>query len=254
MCRGGSGSSSITGTRLAGKRSQHVLRNDRRVTRVFTLTFVVFQCSVVAAIAMTTAEPPSGYGRPSSGGFGGGYSSGGYSSGGSGGGYSSGGYSSGGYPSGGGGYSSGGSYVPVAPGPSTYEGQYVDSQLLEQIKQIVLRDESQNSGSSGGYPSSSYGAPSSSYGAPSSSYGAPSSSYGVPSSSYGVPSQSYSSRVVGVELEQVKPAIQVAQYQQSSGSGGYSSGGFGGYSSGPSSSYGAPARPSSSYGVPSSSY
>lgn len=224
----------------------------------------MLQCFVVAAVTIATAEPPSGYSRPSSGGYSSGGFGGGYSSGGFGGGYSSGGsYPSApsssygapsssygapsagsGYSSGGSGYSSGGSYVMVAPGPSTYEGQYVDSQLLEQIKQIVLRDESQNSGSSGGYPSSSYGAPSSSYGAPSSSYGAPSSSYGAPSSSYGVPSQSYSSRVVGVELENVKPAIQVAQFQQSSG----------GYSSGPSSSYGAPARPSSSYGAPSSSY
>ncbi|XP_044262827.1 pro-resilin-like [Tribolium madens] len=73
--------------------------------------------------------------------------------------------------------------------------------------------------------------------------GGVSSSYGVPSPSYGVPS--YSARVVGIDLEGIKQAIQVAQYNQVS----HQAGG-GGYPSGPSSSYGAPSRPSSSYGAP----
>lgn len=120
---------------------------------------------------------------------------------------------------------------------------------MEQIRQVILKDES-NSVSSGGYPSSSYGAPSSSYGAPSSGYGAPSSG-------------GWTSKVTGVDLEGVKPAIQVAQYEQSaSQGGGYSSGGY--PSGGISTSYGAPssgfsslsgsyapaAKPSSAYGAP----
>ncbi|KAK6643990.1 hypothetical protein RUM43_000255 [Polyplax serrata] len=160
------------------------------------------ECLVVALFGCAVAEPPSGYNynRPS-GGFGGGFS--------------------GGF---GGGHSSGGSYQQVAPGPQTNEGQNLDYALLEQIKQVLLRDEA----SSGG----SHGAPSSSYGAPSSSYGAPSSSYGVPSSG----------RVVGLDLEGVQQALQVAQFSQQS----FASGG--GY---PSSSYGAPSRaPSGSYGAP----
>ncbi|KAF6210505.1 hypothetical protein GE061_013611 [Apolygus lucorum] len=202
-----------------------------------------FALCLVATLAVVAAEPPVGggysYSRPSGGG---GYSSGG-------GGYSSGG---GGYSSGGGGYSSGGggSLVAVAPGPSTNEGQYVDGQILEQVRQIILKDEASSSsgyssgggGGFGGYPSG-----------PSSSYGAPSSSYGAPSSSYGVPSQQqYISRVVGVDLEGVKQALQVAQFEQQQ-----SGGGGGGYNyapsssySAPSSSYGAPSRPSGSYGAP----
>lgn len=196
------------------------------------------------------------YNRPSGGSFSSGF--GGYSGGGAGG-YPSGG--AGGYPSGGGGYSSGGgggSYIPVPPGPSTYEGQYVDPRLLEQIRQVILREEASSASSSGGgYPSG----PSSSYGAP-----APSSSYGAPSTSYGAPSLGsgggYTSRVVGIDLEGVKPAIQVAQYEQAASGGGYASGGSisssygapsissGGGFGGISSSYGAPARPSSSYGAP----
>lgn len=163
-----------------------------------------------------------------------------------------GGYSSGGYPSG----SGGGSYVQVPPGPSTYEGQYVDQKLLEQVRQVILKEES-NSGSSsagfgGGYPSPSYGTPSSSYGPPSTSYGAPSHGGG------------YTSRVTGVDLEGVKPAIQVAQYEQSAGysgsglsstygapsqGGGYFGGGGGSFSSS-GGSYAAPSKPSSSYGAP----
>ncbi|XP_044736582.1 pro-resilin [Chrysoperla carnea] len=183
-------------------------------------------CMVIALAALATAEPPSGYSysRPSGGG-GGGYSSGGYSSGGS---------LGGGYSGGGG----GGGYTAVSTGYQTSEGASVDPQLLEQVRQILLKEE-QSSGSigggGGGYPS-----------APSSSYGAPSSSYGVPSSSYGVPSYS-SGRVVGIDLEGIRQAIQVAQYNQISHG---QVGGGGGYPSGPSSSYGAPSIPSGSYGAP----
>lgn len=210
-----------------------------------------FVSSVVLTAAKADAPLGGGggysYSKPSGsfGGFGGG----GYSSGG------------GGYSSGGGGHSSGGggSYVQVPPGPSTYEGQYVDPKLLDQVRQVILKEES-NAGSSssggfGGYPSSSYGAPSTSYGAPSTSYGAPSGG-------------GYTSRVTGVDLEGVKPAIQVAQYEQSGGFGGYSGsglsstygapssqggghlgGGGGGFSS-LGGSYASPSRPSSSYGAP----
>lgn len=135
---------------------------------------------------------PLGYNRPSSGGF------------------SSGGISSGGYSGGfGGGYNSN-------------EGAQVDPQLLEQVRQILLREESQSSAS------------------------APSSSYGVPSSSYGVPSHG-GGRVVAIQLENTIPSIQVASFSQQS----YAP-------SAPSGSYGAPsqsyAAPSQSYGAPSQSY
>lgn len=185
------------------------------------------QCIALALVACASAEPPSGYNynRPSGGGGGGGFG------GGFGGGHGGGG--GGGHGGGGGG---GGGYRAVSSGYQTSEGQNVDAQLLEQVRQILLKEESQSSSGSGsgGY---SGGAPSSSYGAPSSSYGAP------PSSSYGAPSGG--GRVVGINLEDVRQAIQVAQFEQSGGSSG------GGYPSGPSSSYGAPSRsPSSSYGAP----
>ncbi|XP_017893395.1 pro-resilin [Ceratina calcarata] len=142
-------------------------------------------------------------------------------------------------PSGGGGISfgggGGGGYTQVSTGYQTSEGASVDGALLEQIRQILLKEElqAQQTGGFGGGGGGGY--------APSSSYGAPSSSYGVPSSSYGVPS--YQTRVVGVDLEGIRQAIQVAQFNQVSQ-------GPGGYPSGPSSSYGAPSRPSGSYGAP----
>ncbi|KAK7592716.1 hypothetical protein V9T40_007468 [Parthenolecanium corni] len=209
-----------------------------------------FVCTAV--LSATKAEAPLGgggggysYSKPSGfGGFGGGGGAGG-------------GYSSGGYSSGGGG---GGSYVQVPPGPSTYEGQYVDPKLLEQVRQVILKEESNGGSSSGGSSSGGFGGyPSSSYGAPSTSYGAP------PSSSYGAPSGGggYASRVTGIDLEGVKAAIQVAQYEQSGGFGGYSGsglsstygapsghgGGGGGFSS-LGGSYAAPSKPSGSYGAP----
>lgn len=169
---------------------------------IVDLFLCLFQVFALALAAAVVAEPPSGYSysRPSGGG-GGGYSLGGGLSGG------------------------GGGYTAVSSGYQTSEGASVDPALLEQVRQILLKEE-QNSASSGGI------------GGISSSYGAPSSQYGVPSSSYGVPS--YQTRVVGIDLEGIKQAIQVAQYQQIS----HQAGGY------PSSSYGAPSRPSGSYGAP----
>jgi len=171
------------------------------------------QCLAAALVGIISAEPPSGYNynRPSS-----------YSGGGGGGG-------------GGGGYfgvssfGGGGNLISVSPGPSTNEGQYVEPQLLEKIRQLLLQEEASASaqGGGGGYPSSQYGAPSTQYGVP-----------------------SYSTRVVGVDLEGVRQAIQVAQYQQTSvGSVGYPSGPSATYGA-PSIGYSAPARPSGSYGAP----
>lgn len=156
------------------------------------MVYFVVQCIALALVACAGAEPPSGYSynRPS-GGHGGSFS---------------------------GGLSGGGPLQPVPAGYQPSEGQHVDAQLLEQVRQILLKEEA-SSGSGGGHS------------APSSSYGTPSSSYGVPSSSYGVPG--YSSRVVDINLEGVRQAIQVAQYEQSGGS-------SGGYPSAPSGSYGAP--------------
>ncbi|KAJ8718702.1 hypothetical protein PYW08_002939 [Mythimna loreyi] len=154
-------------------------------------------CIALALVACATAEAPGGYNynRPSGGGGGGGFHGG----------------------SGGG----GGGYQAVSTGYQTSEGQNVDPQLLEQIRGILLKEEANSGGGGGGRGHG--GAPSSSYGAPSSSYGAPSTSYGVPSA-----------RVVGVVLEGVRQAIQVAQYEQQSSSGG-------GYPAAiPSGSYGAP--------------
>ncbi|XP_031827756.1 uncharacterized protein LOC116424908 [Nomia melanderi] len=167
-------------------------------------------CMIVGLAGFALAEPPvsSGYSysRPSGGGGGGG----GYSLGGGGG---------------------GGGYTAVSTGYQTNEGASVDGALLEQIRQILLKEELQAQ-QTGGFGGGGY--------APSSSYGAPSSQYGVPSSTYGVPG--YQTRVVGIDLEGIRQAIQVAQFNQITH-------GPGGYPSGPSSTYGAP-RPSGSYGAP----
>lgn len=180
-----------------------------------------------ALAAMAVAEPPSGYSynRPSGGGgFGGGFGGG----------------------HGGGGLIGGGPYQAVSSGYQTSEGQQVDPLLLEQIKQILLREESQSGGGGGfggGFGGGHGGGISSSYGPPSSSYGPPSSSYGPPHGG---------GRVVGIDFAGVRQAVQVAQYNQQSsggGHGGYPSGPSSSYSA-PSSSYGAPSRPSSSYGAP----
>ena len=168
-------------------------RNLSQYLFIFFLSFSLFQCIIVGLAGFALAEPPSGYS-----------------------------YSR---PSGGGGYTS------VSTGYQTSEGASIDGALLEQIRQILLREE-QNSGFGGGI-GGGY--------APSSSYGAPSSQYGVPSSSYGVPS--YQTRVVGIDLDGIRQAIQVAQFNQVSHA-------PGGYPSGPSGSYGVPSRPSGSYGAP----
>ncbi|XP_053982680.1 pro-resilin [Hylaeus volcanicus] len=174
---------------------------------------------IVGLAGFAVAEPPvsSGYSynRPTGGG---------------------GGYSGGGGGGGGGGYSlgGGGGYTQVSTGYQTNEGASVDGALLEQIRQILLKEEL-NSQQTGGFGGGGGGY------APSSSYGAPSSQYGVPSSAYGAPS--YQTRVVGIDLEGIRQAIQVAQFNQVSQ-------GPGGYPSGPSGSYGAPSRPSGSYGAP----
>nr|CAD7415604.1 unnamed protein product [Timema poppensis] len=170
------------------------------------------KCLAAVLVASAVAEPPSGYNynRPSIGGV----------------------ISTGFGGVGGGG---GGGYIQVSPSFSTNEGASVDPELLEKIRQILLREESSSVQSVGGYQSQ------------------PSSAYGVPSSQYGVPSGgAYYTRVVGVDLEGIRQAIQVAQYQQSSyQAGGYPASGYAASSSysQPRPTYNAP-RPSSSYGSP----
>ncbi|CAG9805598.1 unnamed protein product [Chironomus riparius] len=176
-------------------------------------SYVMF--AVFALAAFVSCEPPSGYNynQPS---FGGGVSSSGNS-----------------FSNGGNSLSSGGNYEQVAIGPNTQEGLTVDPALLEQIKQIILKEESKaGSGSAGGF-------------------GQPSSSYGAPQAQYGPPAQQQA-RIVGIDFENTVPAIQVAQLRaQSQEAGGYSASSFG---VAPSSNYGAPAqapaRPSSQYGAP----
>lgn len=159
------------------------------------------------AMAMAVmAEPPSGYSYSRPGGSGGWIGGGG-----------------GGFTSSG--LSGGGGYTAVSSGYQTNEGASVDSALLEQVRQILLKEEQQNGGGGGGHGHGhGHGG------------GGVSSQYGVPSSSYGVPQ--YAQQVVGIDLEGIKQAIQVAQFHQST-----SIGGFQGYPSGPS-------KPSGSYGAP----
>ncbi|XP_022819775.1 glycine-rich protein DOT1-like [Spodoptera litura] len=166
--------------------------------------------------------------------------------------------------------SGGGHYHSVPVGHSESEGYFVDPHLLHKIKNILLSEEIKNQEYSGGHGGHGHGH----------GHGI-SSQYGVPAPVYGVPSQ----KVVGIELDHVQQAIQVAQYHQaeevyagghgyysgghggysSGGHGGYSSGGHGGYSSGGhggfssgghggSSHYTTIGIPSGSYGVPSESY
>lgn len=161
-----------------------------------------------AMALVVSAEPPSGYSYSRP-------SGGGISFGTSGGGFGIGG--------------GGGGYTAVSSGYQTSEGQNVDPQLLEQVKQILLKEEQSSGGGHGGGGGGGY----------------PSSTYGVPSSSYGVPS--YQTRVVGIDLDGIRQAIQVAQYHQVTQG---QVGGGGGYPSGPSGSYGVPKAPSGSYGAP----
>lgn len=179
------------------------------------------QFAVFALAAVVNCEAPGGYNynRPS---VGGGSSAGGSSFGGS----------------GGSAISSGGGYQQEAIGGNTQEGLTVDPQLLDQIRQILLKEESQNGGGQNGGGGRGGG-------------GQPSSQYGAPQPQYGPPQQSQA-RVVGIILENTIPAIQVAQYRSQSSAGG-SAGGFAGYPSGPSSFGGvAPqvSAPSSNYGAP----
>lgn len=112
---------------------------------------------------------------------------------------------------------------------------------MEQIKQIILNEESKaGAGGAGGFG------------------GQPSSTYGAPQAQYGPPAQQQA-RIVGINFENTIPAIQVAQLraQSQESAGGYSasSGGYPASSGGvaPSSNYGVPAppaRPSSQYGAP----
>ncbi|KAF4531604.1 hypothetical protein B566_EDAN010070 [Ephemera danica] len=147
-------------------------------------------CLFAGLLAVTFAEPPSGYNYPRpSGGGGGGH--GGSFGGGSFGGGSFGGGSFGGGSFGGGDFGGG-------------EGQNVDPQILEQVRQIILRSEA-----SGGH-------------------GGVTSEYGVPAA-----------RVVDIHLQGVRPAIQVAQFQQTH-QGQAQAVATGGYPRGPATSYGAP--------------
>ncbi len=123
------------------------------------------------------------------------------------------------------GFSSGGNYQQVPIGGQTYEGQNVDPQLLEKVKQILLNEESKSSAGSG-------------------SISSPSSQYGAPQQQYGPPAQ-LPARVVGIVLENTQPAIQVAQYLGQSTEA--ISGSYPASTGGVSPSI---ARPSSSYGVP----
>lgn len=134
-------------------------------------------------VTLVAAEPPSPYSyqRPSSSFGSSGFGSSGFGS-------SS--FGSSGF-GGGGGHSS-----------SSGEGASVDPQLLEQVRQILLREESQSSAQS-----------------------APSSSYGAPSPQYGAPPQQQA-RVVGIQLEQTIPSIQVASFSQQSYAPAQQSGGY----------------------------
>lgn len=195
---------------------------QQRFNAVLQIWYVLLQCLGLTLVGIVSAEPPSGYNynRPSSS----------YFSGGNGGGA---GFISGGGSS----FSGGGNLISVSPGPSSNEGQYVEPQLLEKIRQLLLQEEASASAHGGGGGGGGGG-------------GYPSSQYGAPSPQYGVPS--YQTRVVGVDLEGVRQAIQVAQYQQTSvgsGGGGYPSGPATSYAA-PSGSYSAPSRPSGSYGAP----
>lgn len=186
-------------------------------------SYVMFAVFALAAV-VTCEIPAPGYNYQQPGNsFGGGVSSAGNSFG------------------GGSSLSSGGNYEQVAIGPNTQEGLTVDPALLEQIKQIILNEESKaGAGNAGGF-------------------GQPSSQYGAPQPQYGPPAQQQA-RIVGINFENTIPAIQVAQLRaqsQEASAGGYSSssGGYPASSGGvaPSSNYGVPAppsRPSSSYGAP----
>lgn len=144
----------------------------------YELVYLIFQLFAVTMVTLVVAEAPLpyNYNRPSSGA--------GPSS------FGSSGFGSSGFGGSQGSFGGGSSFGGSGFGASN-EGANVDAQLLEQVRQILLREESQASAS-----------------APSSSYGAPSSQYGAP------PAQI--ARVVGIQLENTIPAIQVAAFSQQS--------------------------------------
>ncbi|XP_063709121.1 pro-resilin-like [Culicoides brevitarsis] len=104
-----------------------------------------------------------------------------------------------------GGFGGSGGFQQNNDNSQTNEGQQVDPQLLEQVKQILLQEESKASAGSQ-FNSGSGGAPSGSYGPPSQQYGAPSQQYGAPAAGGG--------RVVAIELEPVQQGRQVASFSQ----------------------------------------
>lgn len=148
---------------------------------------------------------------------------------------------SGGYPdrrngNGNGGGGGGGGYQQVSSGQQTSEGQSVDPQLLNMVKMLLLQHESEASNGNGGgaggpYPSSNGGGSGGPYG-----------SYGPPAGS-----SSQGGRVTGIELENPRQSMQVAEYWQGGAEQGAPSGQYGAPGQGPSGSYGAP---SDSYGAP----
>ncbi|XP_065083309.1 pro-resilin-like [Ochlerotatus camptorhynchus] len=151
---------------------------------------------------------------------------------------------SGGYPdrrNGNGNGGGGGGYQQVSSGQQTSEGQSVDPQLLDMVKMLLLQHESESSngagggggGSGGPYPSSNGGGSGGPYG-----------SYGPPAGS-----SSQGGRVTGIELENPKQSMQVAEFWQGGEEQGAPSGQYGapGQAQAPSGSYGAP---SDSYGAP----
>lgn len=91
----------------------------------------------------------------------------------------------------------GGGFQASGDNSQTNEGQNVDPQLLEQVKQILLQEESRASASGGSQFNS---------GGPSGSYGPPRQEYGAPAAGGG--------RVVAIELERVQQGRQVASFSQ----------------------------------------
>lgn len=142
-------------------------------------------------MAVALAEPPSSYGAPSFNSF---------------------------LSGGGGGYDDSGN-----------DGaQFVDSELLARVAQILEQSESSSRSSSRAFapPSNSYGAPSDSYGPPP-AYNPPSDSYGPPpSDSYGAPARSAGGFLGGISLGTPERAERVAEWSTSSNSGGFRSGGY----------------------------
>lgn len=131
---------------------------------------------------------------------------------------------------GGAGGAGGGGYQQVASGQQTSEGQQVDAQLLDMVKMLLLQHESESSNGNGNGGGGNGNGGAGGYG-----------SYGPPAGGGGA----QAGKVTGIELEDPKQSMQVAEFWQ----GGPEQGA-------PSGSYGAPgaSQPSGSYGAPSDSY